>query len=374
MQNRNFLADFLTQNQPQQPQAQAQPSVAAPVAQDENQQLISALQQQPKKVEGVVPLAELSTREALAKSLLSQANDRNAHPLARGIAAYFGATTLQDVGAEKGRTQGAIAKAEAERKRLERDEELELKRAGLDIQRAGVDLEREGMDIKREANRASIEANRLDRDRQAQQDSLNTEDKQRRLQLEERKLQLEEAKTAQTISSKEAKTELANIEREANIIDGVASAEQTIKQIDELLAHPGFTGAVGSGFQKSLPFFGAGNIDEVGGGFAAGSDAASFSERLKQLKGGAFLEARQFLKGGGAISDTESNKAEAAQTRMSLAQSEDEFIAAATEYKGIIEKGLGRQKEQAKKLGLSKSTAKQDAPAGFEGYKIRGRK
>lgn len=344
MKDRNFLGEFLLRQQaPQQPQQAIQQT---PVVQDENAQLISALQQQPRKVAGTVPLAELDTREALAKSLLQQANDRNAHPLARGIAAFFGAKNLQEIGAERGRTQEAIAKVEAEKEAL---------KAAEDKRRFEAEF-----GLKKETRDAAIEANKLERERQERLDILDAEDTQRRAALEERKLQLEEAKANQIISDKEAEAQIKQIEQEAAVIDGVASAEQTIQQIDELLAHPGFSGAVGAGFQKSIPFTGAGDIDKVGGGFAAGSDAASFAERLKQLKGGAFLEARQLLKGGGAISDTESNKAEAAQTRMSLAQSESEFKAAAKEYQGIIKAGLERQKEKAQKLGYKVPDVKAD--------------
>jgi hypothetical protein len=134
MQDRNFLGEFLTRTQ--QPQ---QPLASQPIAQEESGILIQALKQQPQRVAGLVPLAQIDTREALAKNLLSQANDRNAHPLARGIAAFFGAKTLQETGAERGRTEGAISKAEAERKRIEREEDLSLQREGLDLQREGLD-------------------------------------------------------------------------------------------------------------------------------------------------------------------------------------------------------------------------------------------
>jgi hypothetical protein len=77
---------------------------------------------------------------------LGTANDRNAHPLARGIAAFFGTKALQDTGAERGRTEQAIAKAEAETKRLQREQDVSLKREGLDIQRQGVDNQQLGQE------------------------------------------------------------------------------------------------------------------------------------------------------------------------------------------------------------------------------------
>ena len=172
MRDRNFLAEFLArQQQPiQTQQAFQQPTQ---IVDDENRQLISALQSQPSRIQGTVPLPELSTREALAKNLLEQANDRNAHPLARGIAAYFGSKELQDIGAEKGRTQEAIAAAEAEKERLQREEDIALKREGLDIQRQTAEAQERRFEQQAQLDKEKL---KLDRDKfnaEAERDAQN---------------------------------------------------------------------------------------------------------------------------------------------------------------------------------------------------------
>jgi hypothetical protein len=343
MRDRNFLAEFLAR-QPQQPQQSFEQSTQ--IVDDENRQLISALQSQPTRVQGTVPLPELANREALARNLLQQANDRNAHPLARGIAAYFGSKELQNIGAEKGRTQEAIAAAEAKAERLKIEEERAFETGLLEreqkFQAEQADLER----AERRKERA------FDRQRQSTLDEINARERQRKAEIDERRLQLEEQKAQGVISDKEKKAETAKLEEEAAIVAAEAEAENTIQLIDDLLEHPGFNAAVGFGLQK-LPFTDTGDIDKPGGGFIAGTDAASFAERLKQLKGGAFLTARERLRGQGNITDTESNRAEAAQTRMSLSLSEDEFTKAAREYQDIIRTGLERQKSIAKKKGIT---------------------
>ena len=144
MNDRIFLAEFLLK------QRQASQGVGRPLqnvqatsgqllgsapsgVSDENVGLVNALKTVSGSAGGLTPLPELNAREALAKSLLEQSQDRDRHPLARGIAAFFGAKAMQDIGAEKGKTQQAIQAAEAERKRLEREENLALKQKELDI-------------------------------------------------------------------------------------------------------------------------------------------------------------------------------------------------------------------------------------------------
>lgn len=97
-------------------------------------------------------------------------------------------------------------------------------------------------------------------------------------------------------------------------------------------AHPGFGQSVGIGFPglKYIP----------------GSDEADFNRRLDQLKGGAFLQAFESLKGGGQITEVEGRKATDAITRMSTSQSEDEFVRAALEFQGIVQRGLERAKSR----------------------------
>jgi len=66
--------------------------------------------------------------------------------------------------------------------------------------------------------------------------------------------------------------------------------------------------------------------------------------KIDQLKGQAFLQAYQGLKGGGQITEVEGKKAEQAQVAMSQTQDEGDFRKALTDYKKIIENGMARKR------------------------------
>lgn len=76
-------------------------------------------------------------------------------------------------------------------------------------------------------------------------------------------------------------------------------------------------------------------------------DAARVQGKMDQVQGGAFLQARQMLKGGGAITDYEGAKAEAAFARMGAAQSYDDYKAALGEFKDAVNQGYAKLQAQA---------------------------
>lgn len=122
----------------------------------------------------------------------------------------------------------------------------------------------------------------------------------------------------------------------------IDQAKYSKKLIDDLINHPGLSDAVGAKnlLSGALPMvFGRKPI--------AGSDAANFMSRLDQIKGSQFLEAYETLKGGGTITEVEGEKAQDAISRMQSAQSEEEFKAAAKEFKDIVDTGLERLKNVA---------------------------
>jgi hypothetical protein len=108
----------------------------------------------------------------------------------------------------------------------------------------------------------------------------------------------------------------------------------------DVAPHPGFKGAVGFGLGTRL---------------IPGTAAASFQALFDQVQGGAFLQAFETLRGGGAITEKEGAKATAAKNRMSLAQSEDEFVKAALEFREVMNQGLKRA--EARALGSSATPA-----------------
>jgi hypothetical protein len=82
-----------------------------------------------------------------------------------------------------------------------------------------------------------------------------------------------------------------------------------------------------------------------------GTAASDFQTRFDQIKGGAFLQAFETLKGGGSITNIEGEKGTAALNRMSIAQSEKEFVQAAREFQDVIRAGV--QRAQAKVPGAA---------------------
>jgi hypothetical protein len=96
--------------------------------------------------------------------------------------------------------------------------------------------------------------------------------------------------------------------------------------------HPGFEYAVGFGLPVQM---------------VPGTEAANFKTLFDQVKGSAFLQAFETLKGGGAISEKEGEKATSALNRMNLAQTEPEFVKAALEFKSVVQNGLANARAKA---------------------------
>ena len=67
------------------------------------------------------------------------------------------------------------------------------------------------------------------------------------------------------------------------------------------------------------------------------------------------MEAFEILKGGGAITNIEGEKGTAAINRMSIAQSEREYIAAAREVQNILRVGMDRARKRANVAAPSNS-------------------
>lgn len=130
----------------------------------------------------------------------------------------------------------------------------------------------------------------------------------------------------------------------------ISRAEDGIRLIDELVGkrdakgklidgskpHPGFEDAVGATWMP-------------GARFVPGTNAAGFMSRFDQIKGSSFLEAFQTLRGGGAITEKEGQKATDAINRMSIATDEKEFIRAAVDLQDVIRKGVAEAQRKASK-------------------------
>ena len=183
-----------------------------------------------------------------------------------------------------------------------------------------------------------------------------------RLKIEQQRLANETNPVLQAnlASAKAAGTTTGKTQAAAAIAlpNAIATSESLLGKIDAMIGtpavkdksgkvinagtapHPGFTGAVGMGRLQTL---GIPGVEQL----IPGTPAADFKARFDEIMGGAFLEAFETLKGGGAITETEGKKATAAKTRMSLAQSEKEFLTAANEYKAIVKTGIERARKKA---------------------------
>ena len=111
-----------------------------------------------------------------------------------------------------------------------------------------------------------------------------------------------------------------------SIADARTSAEQTLADINALLAHPGLSGNVGKmGLLPNIP----------------GNDAANAQALIDKVKGGTFLTAVQKMKGSGSVSNIEGDKAQAAIAALSQRQSEEEFRKSLIEYANTIKRNYG---------------------------------
>jgi hypothetical protein len=137
----------------------------------------------------------------------------------------------------------------------------------------------------------------------------------------------------------------------------IQEADNTVKLIDELLAHPGMKTAVG---KSSL----------LGVQKVPGTEARAFMVRLNQLKGKQFLQAFQSLKGGGQITEIEGQKATEAMSRMDNASTEEEFVAASREFQDIIRQGVERAKMKAS--GGITDAGRPKTGAVVDGYRFIG--
>lgn len=118
-----------------------------------------------------------------------------------------------------------------------------------------------------------------------------------------------------------------------NQLPGAAAKVADIEnKVGELLNHPNFGSQVG-------PVDGL--LPNISGG------ARDWQTRFDQLRGESFLQARQDLKGGGAITDFEGQKAEMALMRASQATDEQSFQTAMREFAAAVRRGYEILAQQA---------------------------
>lgn len=98
-------------------------------------------------------------------------------------------------------------------------------------------------------------------------------------------------------------------------------------------------------------------------GIVPGTDQAAADALATQVQGQTFLQAFNSLKGGGAITEIESTKAEQAIARLSRAQSTKDYQAALDDLRGVLERGLEKAKKQARATGGEPTKIRKYNPA-----------
>jgi hypothetical protein len=113
----------------------------------------------------------------------------------------------------------------------------------------------------------------------------------------------------------------------------VPQFNEALKTVQLAREHPGREWGVGamSGLASSIP----------------GSSAMGFSKIMAQIGGKNFLNAYQQLKGGGAITEIEGTKAEAAQARLATAQNKQDFNKALDDFENALRSDLEQVQRKA---------------------------
>lgn len=155
---------------------------------------------------------------------------------------------------------------------------------------------------------------------------------------------------------------ISNAQDAVNLIDQMIGKQEVRDKSGKVIQpatapHVGFQDVIGATWKPGFRFI-------------PGTDAADFQAMFDQSKGAAFLEAFNVLKGAGAITEKEGDKATAARTRMSTAQSEAEFVKAAREYQDVIRRGVETMQKKTNVGGAA--PAMPAAPAAAGGVKFLG--
>jgi hypothetical protein len=126
------------------------------------------------------------------------------------------------------------------------------------------------------------------------------------------------------------------VERETkvNAEKAARGGREAISTIDAMLKHPGLDTAVGLSGQIAPS------------NYIWGSDALGARALIEQVQGKAFLQAFESLKGAGQITQIEGEKATAAITRLQRYQSDEDFKAAAAEFRGVLANGVARSENR----------------------------
>lgn len=152
--------------------------------------------------------------------------------------------------------------------------------------------------------------------------------------------------SAKARGTAEGKSQAENIQ---NLGQARATANQIVGVIDQAINHPGL--GLSTGIASVLPS-------------VPGTRMTDFNAVLDQIKGQAFLQAFESLKGGGQITEVEGTKATQAIARLDKAQSQKEFVKSLQELRGIVSSGLERAEKKVEQYGAPGQEARSVARRG----------
>lgn len=121
---------------------------------------------------------------------------------------------------------------------------------------------------------------------------------------------------------------------QAQLGPAIIDAERTIQQVNDLIKAPGLGGITGGPLGLA--------VNQFKPSWQMSTDENDALTRLNQLQGGAFLEARKLLRGGGQITDFEGKKAEQAMSRMNRALSKEAFVEALNDFNEAVKSGIAK--------------------------------
>ncbi len=127
------------------------------------------------------------------------------------------------------------------------------------------------------------------------------------------------------------------------------TADRTLSLIDSLAADPYLDRMVGP-VEGLMP-----NVS---------ADSRRVQAKMDQLKGTAFLEAYNMLRGGGQITEIEGQKAQDAMFRMQAAQSEEDYRAALADFRSAVETGIAKIEARSETTTAPAVPAAGGPPAG----------
>lgn len=161
---------------------------------------------------------------------------------------------------------------------------------------------------------------------------FDQQQQQRQTQLEEtqRHNRATEETQRATVAATTAKAGEKQQEKDQAKQATIANAEDALSVVDKAINHPGRETASGV----------SGSIDPRN--YLPGTDARNFKAVLDQIKGQAFMQAYQGLRGGGQITEVEGKKATDAIARLDTAQSDKEFLTALNDLRGVMAAGYKR--------------------------------